>query len=150
MASYSLLGSESVVQVLSPTVTNPVVYCTIQTHPSNVIASIPVQEAVFNTGAMGPELSNFADAIEQIMAEDIVIAGTGQQTFDPGGLTQDNVAFTVEYTPPGASSTSITADTLVPVASLNFSDAEIGLTLLEEVRAQINVVWTNLKNSAGG
>ena len=68
MASYALLASESTVQVLSPTLTNDVVYCTIHTQPSGVIASMPVPKLAFDANSAKPELTAFANAIEQIMA----------------------------------------------------------------------------------
>lgn len=150
MASYALLASESTVQVIPPQIVNNVVYCTIQTHPSNVICSIPVQANVFNSGASGPELTNLANAVEQIMALPHVIAGVGAQTIDATGLLQDQVTFTVEYLPPGTASTSITAEALVPVTMLNFTDALIGQVSLQNVEAIIDGVYNNLKDAAGG
>lgn len=150
MASYALLSSYSTVQVLSPTFVNPVVYCTIQTQPSNVVASIPVQKDVFDAGGGGPELTNLANAIEQIMAIPYVIAASGSQQLNAGGLLEDLVIFVVEYTPPGANATSITADAEVGVGMLNFTDGLIGTTLLAEVEAIIDGVYNNLKATATG
>src|SRR5690242_15017557 len=129
MAGYSLLTSEDTVQVLSPTVVNDVVYCTIRTTPSGVIAAIPVQRDKFDKGETGVELTNFADAIEQIMALSEVVAGSGKQSIDANGLLADEVAFTVEYVPSANASTSITAEAVVPTPMLNFTDAEIGRVL---------------------
>jgi hypothetical protein len=149
-AHYSLLTSIPTVQVLSSTVVNDVVYCTIQTTPSGAIASIPVQESVFDAGQAGTELTNFAEAIEQILTNPHVVGATGEQTLDASGLLSDSVAFTVQYVPPGTSGTSITAEALIPVAELNFTDGEIGSTLLQAVDAAINAVYANLKAAAGG
>lgn len=150
MAGYTLIGSYSTVQVLSPTLVNPIEYCTIQTSPSGSVASIPVQENVFSAGQAGVELTNFADAIEQILADSRVIAATGTQTIDANGLLSDQVVFTVEYTPPGNVSTSVTAEASVPVAQLNFTDGTIGSVLLEGVQAIIDGVYANLQAAAGG
>lgn len=150
MAGYTLVGSYSTVQVLSPTLTNPVEYCTIQTTPSNVIASITVQEDVFQAGNAGVELQNFADAIENIMHHDAVIAGVGEQTLDANGLLADNVVFTVEYKPPGTTATSVTAQAVVPVGMLNFTDGQIGQLLETEVVQIIGTTYDNLKAAAGG
>jgi hypothetical protein len=150
MAGYGLLGSYSTVQVLSPTVLNDVVYCTIQTDPSNVIASMPVQQGTFDNAEANVDLGNFADAIEQIMALDEIIAGVGVQSIDTNGLLADNVEFTVQYTPPGSVGTSLTAEVLIPVLQLNFTDAEIGRALLSQVEAQIQVVSDNLQAAAAG
>ena len=150
MASYVLIASESTVQVLSATVVNSVVYCTIQTDPSNVIASIPVQQDVFDAGQAGVELGNFADAIEQIMTSANISTAVGTQQIDGSGLLADYVTFTVFYNPPGTSGQAVTANADVPVGELNFTDAEIGRVLLENVDAIINGVYANLKSAAGG
>ena len=150
MAGYALQGSYSTVQVLSPTLVYPVVYCTISTTPSGVIASIPVGEAEFNSGETGPQLTNFSNAIEQIMALPHVIAGVGSQTIDSNGLLADNVVFTVQYQDATTGPAGVTAEAPVPVNMLNFSDAEIGRVLLGEVEAIINGVYANLKNAAKG
>lgn len=150
MAGYSLQGSYSTVQVLSPTLINPIVYCTIQTTPSGVIASIPVQEDVFKAGGSGPELTNFANAIEQIMSHPEVIAGIGSQTLDTNGLLADFVTFTVQYVGPTTAKQGVTAEADVPVGMLNFTDGQIGALLLEEVDAIIAAAYNSLASAAGG
>lgn len=150
MSSYALEGSYSTVQVLSPTLVNPVVYCTIQTQPSGVIASMPVPESVFNAGNAATDLTDFANAIEQIMSDTRVIAGVGSQTIDPTGLLSDNVVFTVEYTSATTAPSGVTAEAVVGVGLLNFADALIGTTLLGDVEAIIDTTYTNLQNAAGG
>lgn len=150
MAGYALKASYPTVQVLSPSLVNNVVYATIQTTPSLVIASMPIQKDVFDAGGGGPELRAFANAIEQIMADDRVVAAAGTQSLTQSGLTQDYVTFTVEYVAPGSSGTSNTADADVRVASLNFEDAEIGRTLLAAVEAIIDETYNNLVAMASG
>jgi hypothetical protein len=149
VAGYALKGSYPTVQVLSPSLVNDVQYCTIQTDPSGVIASIPVQQDIFDSGATGPELTNFADAIEQIMNDVNVIGAVGSQTLDANGLLADQVAFTVEYVAPGSSGTSVTAEALVPVTMLNFTDAQIGTASLANVQAIIDATYANLLAAAG-
>jgi hypothetical protein len=150
VASYSLRGSYSTVQVLSPTLINPVVYCTISTVPSGVIAAMPIQEDVFNAGGGGPELTAFGNAIEQIMADPRVVAGVGEQTIEQSGLLADSVVFTVQYVSANTAPSGVTADAVVPVASLNFEDAEIGRVLLGSVEQIIGGVYDNLAATAGG
>ena len=147
---YELLTSESTVQVLSPSVVNNVVYCTIRTTPSGAIVSIPVQEKSFNDKTSGVELTNLANATEQIMGLDHVIAGSGVQELDNSGLLVDKVAFTVEYVPTGTTGTSVTAEALVPVGYLNFTDGAIGQASLTNVEAIIDDVYANLQAAAGG
>ena len=150
MAGYALIASFSTVQVISPTFVNDVVYCTIQTQPSGVIAQIPVEQKAFDRGETGPELKNLANAIEQIMALPEVIAGAGSQTIDPSGLLADNVVFTVEYLSSPTASSGVTAEATVPVDTLNFSDAQIGQVALANVENIIADVYNNLKNAASG
>jgi acyl-coenzyme A thioesterase PaaI-like protein len=78
-----------------------------------------------------------------------VVAGTGVQTIDQNGLLQDQVAFTVQYVPPGSAGTSITAEALVLVPGLNFTDALIGQTAFGNVQAIIDATYANLQNAAG-
>lgn len=148
--SYSLVGSYETVQVLSPTQVNDVVYCTIQTQPHGVVAALPVQKQAFDKGESGTTLSNFADAIEQVMADPRVIAGVGAQSIDSSGLLADNVIFTVEYIDPVRAPNGATATATVGVGQLNFSDAAIGRTLLGGVTAVIDGVYANLQAAAGG
>jgi len=150
MAGYSIQGSYSTVQVLTPSLVNPIVYCTISTTPSGVIASIPVQQDVFSSGGAGPELQSFADAIEQIMARADVVAGIGSQQLDHNGLLADFVTFTVQYVGPNTASSGVTAEADVPVGMLNFTDGLIGTTLLGEVEAIIAKAYNGLKDAAAG
>lgn len=149
MASYSLLASSSTVQVKGANVVQDVVYCTIQTTVSGVIASVPVDQGTFDSGGAGPELTAFADNIETIMGRGHVIAGVGSQTIDPSGLILDQVTFTVEYVPTGTSGTSITAEANVPVNLLSIDDPTIDRVLLDEAEAIIDGVYANLKAAAG-
>ena len=148
--TYSLVGSYSTVQVLSPTLINDVVYCTIQTQPSGAIVSMPVQQAAFDAGASGVELTNFAQAVEYVMTDPRVIAGVGSQTIGDTGLLADYVVFTVQYTDPVHAPNGATALASVGVGLLDFSDATIGNTLRADVIRIIDGVYANLKAAAGG
>jgi len=150
MASYSIQGSYSTVQVITPTLTQPIQYTTIQTQPSGVIASIALHKADFDGGASSTLLTIFADAIEQIMARTEVIAGIGTQQLDPNGLLTDYVTFTVQYVGPNTPASGVTAEADVPVGLLNFTDGAIGRLLLEQVDAIIATAYNTLQAAAGG
>jgi hypothetical protein len=151
MASYSLLASESTVQVLSPTIVNDVVYTTLQTSPSGVIASLPLAQSEFDSGAAGTFLSAFADNIETLMKEPGVIGGQGTQTLDTNGLITDNVSFTVQYVPAGKSGTSITAEAVVPVYDLSLpADSGGGSSAITRAEQIIAGTLANLEAAAGG
>jgi hypothetical protein len=147
---YTLIGSYSTVQVLSPTQINDVVYSTIQTSPSGVIASKALQQRSFDQGEAGAELDSFATSIEDVMADPRVIAATGSQSIDDSGLLADNVLFTVQYIDPVHAPNGATAQATVGVNQLNFSDQQTGSTLQAGVTATIDGVYANLKAAAGG
>jgi hypothetical protein len=151
VAVYSLIGSYATVQVITPTLNYDVVYCTIQTHPSGVIAAIAVQKETFDGGFAGPLLTDYGNNIELMMRQTGVIAGRGEQTLDESGLLTDNVAFTVQYVPPGSAGTSVTAEAIVPTGLLSEGgDPAIERVLLAEAEAIIAKVYANLKAAAGG
>lgn len=149
-AGYALVGSYSTVRVLSPTQIIDVVYCTIQTKPSNVIASITVQESVFDSGAAGTELYNFATAIEVVMAFPHVVAAVGDSGLDQSGLQQDSVIFTVEYRDPVRAPYGATAQVAIGAAQLDFTDALIGRAFRAKIETQLGQAYANLKAAAGG
>lgn len=137
-------------QVLSPTTVNDVVYCTIATHPSNVVASMPIDQQFFAADTTSNQLLKFAEAIEAIMGSGHVIGGIGAQSIDVNGLLQDQVVFTVQYVPPDAGSTSITAEAVVPVDYLRdprVTTSGGGLLLAQQI---VDKVYASLQNAAGG
>ena len=150
MPAYTLLASTSTVQVISSTIVNNVVYCTIETSPSNVIASIPVSQASFNNNQSAQELTALADNIETLIGRGHITGGQGVQTLDSNGLLVDQISFTVEYIPSGATSSNITAEALVPVNLLSIDDPAIDRVLLDEAETIITKVYNNLANAASG
>lgn len=125
---YVLLATEQTVQVLSPTLSQDVIYSTIQTTPSTVVASIAIPQGIdpLGSAAQTGRLHLFANAIEAVLALDYVIGAVGDQEITEAGLITDNVAFTVEYAPPGAATSSITAVGQVPVSVLVANQAGPG------------------------
>jgi hypothetical protein len=145
-----LLASESTVQVLSPTVIVDVIYSTIQTLPSGVIAGIPIPASLFTSDLGATQLSQLAGGVEAIMAMPMVTAGRGTQTIDPNGLIADEITFVVEYVPPGPAGTAITADAVIPVSILMPTLLAGETPSLETATAIINSVYANLVSMAGG
>jgi hypothetical protein len=149
--SYILLTSESTVQVLSPTVTNDVIYCTIQTIGHNVVASMPIPQGTFESINSSEALTFFARGIEEVMALDNVTAGVGVQTIDASGLIADNLSFTVEYVPPDTTTaTTITAEAVVPVSAVMGPSTTPGKPGITEAQAAIDAVYADLQRLAGG
>lgn len=150
MATYSIVGSYSTVQSITPTLTQAIQYTTIQSDPSGVVASLPLDKGEFDKNEVGPQIQAFVDAIEEIMQRPEVIAGIGSQTIDPNGLLADYVVFTVQYSGPGAAPSGVTAQADVPTGMLNFTDGAIGGLLLQEVDAILAAAYNSLASAAGG
>lgn len=150
MATYTIQGSYATVRSITPTLTQPIQYTTIQTQPSSVVAALPLDKADFDAGTSGALLQAFADAIEQVMANPIVIAGIGSQTIDPNGLLADFVTFAVQYAGPGAAPSGVTAEADVPVGLLDFSDGALGGIQIASVDAILNAAYDNLQAAASG
>lgn len=150
MAGYTLIDSYSTVQSISPTVTNPIVYCTIQTTPSEIVSSFPVSQVSFKANGAAETLNALADHIEQVMVTQPVVAATPQQVLEDNGLLVDQMVFTVQYVQAGTSNTSVTADAVVPTSYLANSDEFAQATLTAEIDAIIQGVYANLQSAAGG
>lgn len=150
MAGYVLMGSFPTVQVLSPTLTQPVQYCTIQTTPSGVIASYPVSEQDFQGGYAVQVLTDFADGVEYIMGQPHVIGAVGTQVLDVNGLLSDSVVYTVQYVDPVKAPNGITAEATVPVSDL------VSIPQAQERGSAVNAenyivdAYNSLVTAAGG
>jgi len=149
MASYILIGSASVVQVLSPKVTQDTVVATIQTVPSGIIVAMPVPQESFDAGDAGPILSTLADGIEAIIGQGKAIGGSGTSALAPSGLTEYFVTFEVGYNPPGAPSGTVTADVNVPVGLLAEGVSVGGYSSLAAAEAIIDKAYQNLVSLSG-
>lgn len=150
MAGYTLIGSDSIVQVLTPTVTQDSVAATIQTSPTGVIATTLVSKVAFDNNSAAEELTAFADNIEQIIAGGEAVGGTGTSSLNASGLQVYYVTFTVAYNPPGAPAGAVTVDVDVPVGLLTQSDPTIERTVLAEAEAIIAKAYNSLKSMASG
>jgi len=149
--SYTLLASESTVQVLSPTVVNDVIYCTLQTAVHGVVASKPLTEGTFESVNSAEQLTFFARSIDEVMDDPRVIAGAGVMTIDANGLLADAVSFTVEYVAPGSTGTTVTAQANVPVTLLPSGTQTVpGKPPVTAALAIIDTVYADLQRLAGG
>lgn len=147
---YALLASYTTVQVVSPTLVNDVLYCTVSTLPSGVIASLPVPQGEFESVLTSVVLEGYALAIEEVMKLPSVTAGSGIQTIDTSGLLADAVSFTVQYVQSGTSGTSVTAQAVVPVTELQGVETSPGVIDITAAKAIIDGVYASLQNAAGG
>jgi len=145
-ANYTVIASESSIQVLSPTLTQPIVQTTLVTHPSNVIASLALDQLDFEAGTAGAILEPFAANIETIMGLNIVIAGQGSQSLDANGLIQDTVDFTVQYVNPAVPGSSLTAVVSVPAGMLTATETFGGVGGIAAAEQLINDAYSRLES----
>lgn len=143
-ANYTTIASEESIQVISPTLTQPIIQTTIQTHPSNVIASLALDKLDFTAGTAGAILEPFAANIETIMAQGKAIAAQGSQSLDPNGLIADNVDFVVRYVNPAVPGSELTAIATVPVALLTATESFEGQGGLTAAEAIVDNVYNQL------
>lgn len=150
MASYTLVGSTSTIQVLGPTSSQDAVVATISTIPSGINASKPVSRVAFDANQAAEALTAFAEAIEAVMSQGKAVGGVGTSDLDNSGLTEYFVTFTVGYDPPGAPPGQVTVDVDVPVGLLDLEDGTIGITLLDEAEAKIDAAYSSLVSMSKG
>lgn len=134
---------------MSQTVAADVLYCTIQTPATGVVASLPIPQGEFESVNASSELSFFARGIEEVMALPNVIAGRGTQLLDANGLLQDVLVFTVEYVPSTPGATSITAEATVPNAAVMGSSTTPGQPGITAAKAEVDKVYAALQALAG-
>ena len=149
-ANYDLGPTASSVQVLSPTLVQPIVDCPIRTKPSGVILNYWIDKATWDAG-LGPALlENVAAGVEHIMSSQPVIGAAGSQQLDANGLLSQFVTFIVAYTPPGSTLGAATLDVDVPIGDFG-QDAIAGENFgLNDAEARIQAGYQGLVNLANG
>lgn len=150
MAGYTVLSSNSSIQVLSPTLVLDTVTTTIQTQPSGVVAAYWLAKVDFDAGTADTLLATFASNIETIMSGGKVIAASGAESVDANGLIQQTVNFVVAYTPPGSLTGPLTVEVEVPTGDLG-GTTELGANYgLQDAEKIIDDAYANLVKLAGG
>ena len=148
--NYQLLTTASSVQVLSPTLVQPIVDATLRTTPSGVVMDYWIDEATWNAGDGPVLLEAVAGGVEHIMASQPVIAGVGSQQLDANGLLAQYVTFTVAYQVPGSNVGPATLDVDVPVGDFG-QDAIAGENFgLADAEAKIQAGYQQLVALAQG
>lgn len=110
-----ILYSESTTQTITPDLTSDAFRVSVSTNPGGVLAGIVMPAAWFTTDEAATVLGTFNDNIETLFSGEQVASATGGQLIDQNNLIQENVFFTVSYTPPGGTGTPLTVE--VPIAS---------------------------------
>jgi len=148
--NYDLVATESSIQVLSPTVTQPVVNATMRTKPHGVIFEYWLDKADWDAGTAPIILESVAGGVEHIMATEPVIAGVGGSQLDANGLLAQYITFTVAYQVPGATTGPLTVDVDVPVTDFG-QDTIAGSNFgLADAAAIINDAYAKLQAAAAG
>lgn len=148
--NYDLYPTYSSVQVLSPTLTQPIVDCPLRTKPSGVFFDYWVDRAVWDAGDAPAILEAVCGDVEHIMQSQPVIAGVGKQQLDASGLLQQWITFTVAYNVPGVTAGPATIDVDVPVGDFGqdaFGGTNVGLADAEQ---RIQTAYQQLVAAAAG
>ena len=148
--NYDLLTSSSSIQVLSPTLTQPIVDVTMQTKPHGVIMDYWVDQDAWDAGTAPAILEAVAGGVEHIMHSEPVIAAIGSQQLDANGLLAQYVTFTVAYQVPGSNAGPATVEVDVPVGDFG-QDTIAGENFgLADASTLIQDAYSKLKALAAG
>lgn len=148
--NYDIKATIPTIQVLSPTLVQQVMDCTLQSIPSGVIFDYWVDRAVWDAGDAPPLLEMVAGNVEHILSATAAISGVGSQQLDKNGLLDQFVTFTVAATAPGGTPDALTTDVDVPMHDLDqetFAGENFGLTAAE---ALITAAYNLLVAAAAG
>ncbi len=149
-ANYDLYPTSTTIQVLSPTLVQPVVDCPLKTKPSGVFFDYWLDKATFDAGDGAPILEAVCAGVEHIMQSQPVIAGVGSQQLDAAGLLAQFVTFTVAYQVPGSTGGPATVEVDVPVGDFgqdSFAGTNYGLVDAEDI---IQTAYQKLAALASG
>lgn len=125
--SARVLDSQTVVQVLSPSLAAEALFVTFQSFPSGSVLIKTVPNTAFVAGSGGPLIASLSDAVESILSEGVAIAAAGTQGVDDAsGLIFDAVTFTVEYVPPVPIPGQITGDVQIDVLIITADTSLLG------------------------
>lgn len=148
--NYDLLATNSTIQVLSPTLIEPIVDCVLSTKPTGIVFDYWVDKAVWDAGDAAPLLEQVAGNVEHLIASTPAIGGFGVQHLSDSGLLSQAVVFTVAATAPGGLPNSLTVEVEVPIGDLDqetFAGQNFGLAAAE---ALIQDAYNKLTAAAAG
>lgn len=117
--NYDLLSTTPTIQVLSPTLIEPIMDCVLSTIPSGIVFDYWVDRAVWDANDAPPLLEQVAGNVEHIIAATAAITGTGTEHLDASGLLHQVVTFTVAATAPGGIPNALTDEVDVPIGDLD-------------------------------
>lgn len=148
--NYDLLSTNSTIQVLSPTLIQPIVDCVLSTKPTGIVFNYWVDKAVWDAHDFVPLLEQVAGNVEHIIAATAAITGVGTEHLDASGLLTQVVTFTVAATAPGGIPNALTLDVDVPIGDLD-QEAIAGHNFgLEAAEALILEAYNELLAAAAG
>ena len=121
-----VLDSQTVVQVLGPSLATESLFVTFRSYPSGSVLLKTIPTTVFEAGDGGPLIRGLGDAVESILTEGVAIAAAGTQGVDKSGLIFDAVTFTVEYVPPVEIPGQITGNVQINVLIITADTSLLG------------------------
>ena len=142
--AYDLLSSNSTVQVLSPTLSQPAVDIWIATKPSHAVVNLVLDKGTFDSNEGNVVLALFAGEVEAVLAQGKAIGAVGTSDLDASGLREVFVTFTVGYAVPGSNLPPATVDVDVPVGLLAGAQGAEGGGALAEAEAMIDGAYAKL------
>jgi len=148
--AYNLLSSNSTVQVLSPTLSQPAVDVWISTGAYRQVVNLVLDRGTFNSNEGHVVLALFAGSVDQLLAEGKAIGAVGTSDLDASGLREVFVTFTVGYQVPGSNLPPATVDVDVPVGLLAGAQGSAGAGAFAEAQAMIDAAYAKLEALAAG
>jgi hypothetical protein len=124
-ANYIAVGSYKTVQVLSGNVVQDIQYVTCETLPTGVGFAYPLNYQAYIDNGGGETLGNIATAIENLVTNNHVTAGTAEQDIDDNGLLVDYVDLVISYDQTALGLPALTGIAHVPITA--FVGTELGI-----------------------
>lgn len=148
--NYDLLATASRIQVLSPTLTQPIVDCTLQTKPTGIIFNYWVDKAAWDAGTAPALLESVSQHAEHIIEATAAISGFGFEQLENSGLLKQYITYTVAATAPGGATNALTVEVDIPISDLD-QDTIAGENFgLNDAIAKIQAAYDLLTGAAAG
>lgn len=124
-SNYITLSTVDTIQVLDAQTTDDVVYVTAATKPSGIRFATTINSEVWNNNQGGETLANLAVALEVLVTDHHVVAGTPTQDLDPSQLLVDYVDLVIKLDRSAEQLPSLYSTAHIPMTS--FYGTELGI-----------------------
>ena len=148
--NYDLLATATRIQVLSPTLTMPIVDATLQSKPTGMIFNFWVAKAAWDAGTAPALLEGVAQNAEHLIEATPAISGFGFEQLENSGLLKQYITYTVAATAPGGTPNALTVEVDIPISDLD-QDTIGGTNYgLDDAEAKIQAAYDQLVAAAAG